>query len=149
MLLRGETNFFVRSLRHYSVLILIFVIWNVVTKLKYKSSEILRNLRNQRTLRYLKNSLQLSNNSTEISNVKLRRKNNGRWIYSNTYIIAIFFRLAQTLCNLVPEASSLFDVNAKKRRWRGVWTLCLLQDLPWRKGCGSCFECGLFGKSAP
>ena len=37
MLLRGETNFLVRSLRHYSVLILIFLIWNMVTKLKSKN----------------------------------------------------------------------------------------------------------------
>ena len=32
----------------------------------------------------------------------------------NTCIIPTFFGPVQTLCNLVPAASSLFDVNAKK-----------------------------------
>ena len=49
MLLRGETNFFVHSLRHYSLFIFDLFDINVVTKLKSKTASQVfsKNLRNQ------------------------------------------------------------------------------------------------------
>ena len=89
---------------------LIFLISNMVTKLNLRitSQVFSKNLKNQRTLRYPKNSLQLSYDSTETSDVKTRRKSNQCWIYSNTCFISTFFRLVQILCNLVPGGSSLW-----------------------------------------
>ena len=102
ILLRGETNFFVRILRYYSVLHL-FLIKNIVTKLKSKNciTSFSKNLK------YQKNSLQYSYNSTETFDVKTSCKNNAEFIY-------LFLKLIQTLCNLFTETSSLFDVNVKK-----------------------------------
>ena len=75
ILLRGETNFFVRSLRYYSVLHL-FLIKNIVTKLKSKNciTSFSKNLK------YQKNSLQYSYNSTETFDVKTSCKNNAKFI---------------------------------------------------------------------
>ena len=69
----------------------------------------------------------------------------------NTCIIPTFFGPVQTLCNLVPAASSLFDVNAKKyEKYQDEFGRnTFVQDLRWCKGWGSCFECGLFGKLVP
>ena len=64
----------------------------------------------------------------------------------NACIIPTFFRPVQTLCNLVPRAFSLFDVNLKK--WKdsgdGFGPYTFVQEFRWRRGQGSCFECGLF-----
>ena len=60
MLLRRETNYFVPSLKHYSVLIFNFSNKNRDCKFKIFS----KNLRNQKTFRYQKNSLQSSYDST-------------------------------------------------------------------------------------
>ena len=137
MLLRGETNFFVRSLSHHSVIILIFLISNMVTKLNLRitSQVFSKNLKNQRTLRYPKNSLQLSYDSTETSDVKTRRKSNQCWIYSNTCFISTFFRLVQILCNLVPGGSSLWHYCEKvKRSWRRALNLSLRSRPPLVEG---------------
>ena len=57
-----------------------------------------------------------------------------------------FFCPVQTLCNLVPRVSSLFNVNIKKQKDPGeeLGPYTFIQDLHWVKGWGSCFECGLF-----
>ena len=101
MLLRGEINYFVRSLRHYPVLIFPHLLSSLIyaqfsdikcgTKLKSKN--------------YI---------TVFTSHVKTRHKNNYRWIYLNTCIITTFFRPVQTLCNHVSRASSLYDINVKK-----------------------------------
>ena len=72
MLLRGETNFFVHSLRHHSVLIFNFSDIKCGYKLKSKDyiKVVSKSLRNERTLRYQKNYLQLSYNSTELLMLK-------------------------------------------------------------------------------
>ena len=56
MLLRGETIFFVRSLRHYCVLIFNFSDIKRGNKIKFQElhHKYSKNLRNQRTLRYQK-----------------------------------------------------------------------------------------------
>ena len=38
---------------------------------------------------------------------------NAEFIWAHAFI-PTFLRLAETLCNLIPVASSLFDINAKK-----------------------------------
>ena len=62
-----------------------------------------------------------------------------------------FFCPVQALYNLVLVASPLSEVNTKKYIDPiddfGLYTF--VQDLPWRKDWGSCFECELFGKLVP
>ena len=69
----------------------------------------------------------------------------------NTCIIPTFFGPVQTLCNLVPGASSLFDVIAEKyeKYQNELGPNAFVQDLRWCKGWGYVFEYGLFGKSMP
>ena len=63
-MLRGETNFFVRSLRHYFLLIF-YKTWLQNQNPRITWQVFSKYLRNQRTLRYQKNSLWLLYNSTE------------------------------------------------------------------------------------
>ena len=78
----------------------------MVTKLKSILQVLNKNLRNQRTLRYLKNYLQLLDNSTETSNVKQGVQNLTVNLFEHVHCPS-FFRPVQTLCNLVPRSSPL------------------------------------------
>ena len=59
-----------------------------------------------------------------------------------------FFRLVQTLCNLIPGASSVFDVWCQKlkRPWRRVWTLRLPSRLPLTQGLRVLFRMWIIWK---
>ena len=95
MLLRGETNFTFCTLKYYSVLIFNFSDIKHSYKIKIQritSQVLIKNLRNQRTLRYQKNCLQLSYDSTETSDVKTRRKNNSCKIYFIEILSFVQFR---------------------------------------------------------
>ena len=50
-------------------------------------------------------------------------------------IIPTFFRPVKTLCDLIPRASSLFDVNAKRQKDRGdkFGPYAFVQDLLWTR----------------
>ena len=100
--------------------------------------------------KYQKNYLQYSYNSTETFDVKISCKKNAKFIQTHALSQPPFVQFRPYVISLLGLLLSLTLMSkTKKDPGDEFGPYAFVQDLRWRNGRGSCFECELFRNSVP